>query len=85
MSRARRQNKPKAEMRSGYEFDYKRARPNRFAPRLRSTAIAVNLDPDVARVFHSSESVNKLLRSVIAAVPKGRNGAKSAKLRRKLS
>jgi len=31
--------------------------------------VAVVLDPDVASVFNTSESVNALLRSVIAAVP----------------
>jgi hypothetical protein len=31
--------------------------------------IAVVLDPDVAAVFKSSESVKTLLRSVIAALP----------------
>ncbi len=31
--------------------------------------IAVVLEPDVAAVFKSSESVNALLRSVIAALP----------------
>ena len=29
------------------------------------------LDPDVAAVFKSSEAVNNLLRSVIAALPNG--------------
>jgi hypothetical protein len=32
-------------------------------------AVAVILEPDVAEVFSSSESVNQLLRSVIAALP----------------
>jgi hypothetical protein len=32
--------------------------------------VAVVLDPDVASVFGSSESVNSLLRSVINALPK---------------
>jgi hypothetical protein len=31
--------------------------------------VAVVLEPDVARVFDTSESVNRLLRSVIAAIP----------------
>jgi hypothetical protein len=33
--------------------------------------VAVVLDPDVAAVFKSSESVNTLLRSVVSALPKG--------------
>jgi hypothetical protein len=31
--------------------------------------VAVVLDPDVAAIFRSSESVNKLLRSVVAVLP----------------
>ena len=58
------------EMRREYRFDYRRARPNRFAPLMKGRAIAVVLDPDVASVFGSSETVNSLLRSVIKALPK---------------
>jgi hypothetical protein len=32
-------------------------------------AVAVVLEPDVAQVFDSAKSVNRLLRSVIEAVP----------------
>jgi hypothetical protein len=56
-----------AVMRREYRFDYKNAKPNRFAEQLGAGTIAVVLDPDVAAVFRSSESVNRLLRSVIAA------------------
>jgi len=35
----------------------------------RDTVVVV-LEPDVARVFKTSESVNELLRSIIAALPK---------------
>jgi hypothetical protein len=56
-------------MRSEYQFDYTKARPNRFAAALRGRTTAVVLDPDVASVFESPESVNRLLRSVIAALP----------------
>ena len=58
------------EMRREYRFDYRRARPNRFAPLLKDGTLAVVLDPDVASVFGSSETVNSLLRSVIKALPK---------------
>jgi hypothetical protein len=57
------------EMRSEYRFDYGEARPNRFASTLKKRRVAVLLDPDVATVFQSSESVNALLRSVISAMP----------------
>ncbi len=56
-------------MQREYRFDYRKARPNRFAPLMKGTTVAVVLDPDVAAVFQSSESVNTLLRSVISALP----------------
>jgi len=66
--------KPRAtrgDMRREYRFDYTKARPNRFAAVLKGRTTAVVLDPDVASVFESPESVNRLLRSVIAALPEG--------------
>jgi hypothetical protein len=36
---------------------------------MKGLTVAVVLDPDVAKYFDSSESVNTLLRSVIAALP----------------
>jgi hypothetical protein len=57
------------DLRPEYEFDYPRSRANRFASKVEGPTVAVVLDPDVARVFGSSRSVNALLRSVIAAVP----------------
>jgi hypothetical protein len=57
------------EMRREYRFDYAKAKPNRFAARMGAGTIVVVLDPDVAAVFKSAESVNALLRSVISALP----------------
>jgi hypothetical protein len=57
-------------MRKEYRFDYRKSRPNRFAPLMKGTTVAVVLDPDVASVFRTPESVNSLLRSVITALPK---------------
>jgi len=57
-------------MRREYRFDYRKSRPNRFAPLMKGGTVAVVLDPDVASVFRSPESVNSLLRSVITALPK---------------
>jgi hypothetical protein len=56
-------------MRREYRLDYATAKPNRFAPMLRGKTIAIVLDPDVASVFRSSESVNAILRSVLSALP----------------
>lgn len=55
------------EMMVEYDFDYKKAKENRFA---REYSVTVTLDPDVAEVFSSSESVNRALRAVISAIPK---------------
>ena len=60
---------PRDDMRREYRFAYREARPNRFAAMLKGGTTAVVLDPDVASVFESPESVNRLLRSVIAALP----------------
>jgi hypothetical protein len=69
-------------MRSEYRFDYSASKPNRFASQIKEGSVAVVLEPDVASVFGNSESVNHLLRSVIAAFPeppkKKRSGAKRA-------
>jgi hypothetical protein len=66
-----------------YRFDYRRARANRFASRLRDQVVTVVLQPDVAQVFNSSEVVNRFLRSVISAVPARRERTASRKSRRK--
>ena len=71
-SRRRKASTTQGEMRREYRFDYSRARPNRFAPLMTGKTVAVVLDPDVASVFQSSESVNSLLRSVISALPEPR-------------
>jgi len=60
----------RGEMRREYRFDYRKSRPNRFAPLMKGRTVAIVLDPDIASVFRSSESVNSLLRSVITALPK---------------
>jgi len=58
------------DLRPEYEFDSSKAVPNRYAARSKGKVVAVFLDPDVAEVFPSSDSVNKLLRSVIAVLPR---------------
>jgi hypothetical protein len=52
-----------------YHFDYGKARPNRFAGKVDQAAVVVVLDPDVAEVFKTPESVNAVLRALIAAMP----------------
>jgi hypothetical protein len=82
--------KPKAsppsevrEMRPEYRFDYARARPNRFAGLLGDATVTVVLDPDVAAVFTTSESVNEFLRSVIAALPASARTASAPRSRKR--
>lgn len=64
-------------LRAEYRFDYTKSKPNRFAARIAPGAVAVMLDPDVARVFKSAETVNGVLRAVAAAMP--RRGAQTTR------
>jgi hypothetical protein len=57
-------------MRPEYDFDYRKARPNRFAERVRKDPRVVILDPDISKVFPTSESVNTVLRALITTMPK---------------
>ncbi len=59
-------------MRKEYRFDYKKSRPNRFAARLAKEYRLIPIDPDVARIFSTPESINKVLRAIIAAMPKAK-------------
>jgi hypothetical protein len=69
MKKTRRAKAPAGDLRAEYEFDYSKGRKNRFATGGGTSTLAVVLEPDVARVFGSSAEVNRLLRSVIKAVP----------------
>ena len=75
MSKARKPSSKgrRNELRPEYELDFGTSRPNRFASRMGKDAVAVVLEPDVAQIFDSSQSVNRLLRSVIEAVPSRRS------------
>jgi hypothetical protein len=53
-----------------YNFDYSKARPNRFAAQANETTITVTLESDVAKVFKTSEEVNQALRAILSAIPK---------------
>ncbi|MDI6752064.1 MAG: hypothetical protein QME07_04310 [bacterium] len=53
-----------------YELDYRKARPNRFAAQINKDRPAVTLDPDIAEVFTTPESVNIVLRALITTMPK---------------
>lgn len=57
------------EMAPEYRFDYKKAKPNRFAERMKNEPLVVLIEPDIAKVFTSAEQVNKALRALISAMP----------------
>lgn len=58
-----------------YQFDYNKAKPNRFANRGEKQLLkVVVLDEDVAQVFTTTESVNKVLRALIESMPQATNG-----------
>ena len=56
-------------MASEFRFDYGKAKPNRFASRMKDAPLVAVIDPDVAKVFTTSEQVNKALRALISAMP----------------
>lgn len=56
------------ELKAHYDFDYSKAKPNRFAQQLTQDNLMVVLDPDVAAVFPTSEAVNETLRALAAAL-----------------
>jgi len=56
-------------MRREYRLDYSKARPNRFAGRSPGERLVVVLDPDIAQVFTTPESVNTVLRALIETMP----------------
>ena len=62
------------EMQDEYQFDYSKAKPNRFASRIGQDQLMIVLDPDVAAVFKTTESVNQVLRAIITSMPKIEKG-----------
>jgi hypothetical protein len=58
-----------------YRFDYEKAKPNRFAVNHKTQKLTVVvLDEDVAQVFTTPESVNKVLRALIESMPQSASG-----------
>ena len=57
------------ELRDEYDFDYTKAKPNRFAKPLPSGGRIVYLEPDVAKRFTDSDEVNRLLKAIMEAMP----------------
>jgi predicted negative regulator of RcsB-dependent stress response len=59
-----------ANMKAEYRFDYSKAKPNRFTSRMKDSHLVAVIDPDVAKVFTTTEQVNNALRALISAIPK---------------
>jgi hypothetical protein len=70
------------DLRPEYDFDYSKAKANPYAARLSGAAVTIVLDPDVAAVFRTSEAVNEVLRSAVAAVPRRSRIGHTARRRR---
>jgi hypothetical protein len=60
---------PDDDLQAEYNLDYRHARPNRFAGQIDKSRVVVVLDPDVAEVFTTPESVNEILRALIQHMP----------------
>jgi hypothetical protein len=59
------QNVPSDEdMLPEYHFDYREARPNRFAADVEEGSMVIVLEPDISRAFRSPESVKAILRAI---------------------
>lgn len=52
------------------EYDFSRARPNKYASRYAAGSNVVVLDPDVAAVFPSAGEVNEALRALVGIIRK---------------
>lgn len=61
------------ELQPEYRFDYRTARPNRFAARYKAGSRVVLPDPDIAKAFITPESVNAVLRALLDTMPRKRS------------
>ncbi len=62
------------ELRDEYQFDYRQAKPNRFAAAMKKGGRLIVLDPEVAVVFQQSDAVNAVLRALLQTMPGRRAG-----------
>ena len=70
---AKKPNGRTEELQPEYRFDYRKARPNRFAARYKAGSRVVLLDPDIAKTFTTPESVNAVLRALLDTMPRKRS------------
>jgi hypothetical protein len=69
-TQAVKRRKESDELRREYRFDYSKSKPNRFAEKASQGRTVVVLDPDIAEVFTTTESVNNVLRALITTMPR---------------
>jgi len=50
------------------EYDFSRARPNKYASRYAQGSIVITLDPDVAAVFPGARAANEALRGLAGLI-----------------
>ena len=50
------------------EYDFSRARPNKYASRYAKGGVAITLDPDVAAVFPGAREANEALRALAGLI-----------------
>ena len=73
------------DLRPEYEFDYSRAKPNRFVSKMSRPVVAVVLEPDVAAVFKSAAKVNAELRTLITVRKRQKAVSQTQRHRRRVS
>ena len=60
------------DMQDNYDFDYSKSKPNRFASVLAEQEGYIKLQPDIQKIFKTSEQVNNALRAIIISYPKSK-------------
>ena len=65
-------------MKREYRFDYSKARPNRFAKKTSGRTVVV-LDPDIAKIFPTSDETNRALRALLEAMRPTRSAESTRK------
>ena len=54
------------------EYDFSRARPNKYASRYAKGGVVITLDPDVAAVFPGASEANEALRALAGLIRRHR-------------
>jgi len=57
------------------EYDFSGSTPNKYAKQLKEQNRLVSLEPDVYKIFHTSEQVNEVLRAIINNYPNSRKSS----------